>query len=132
MKSKTQVKTAAPIRVGVIGLGRAGYGMQCQELAARPDKYTIVAGCDIRPERLARFTELTGVTATYLDWKDLLREIKPDVVDVCTPNGVHAPAVIDALNAGCHAMTEKPMAMTPAECRDMIAAGKKNKRQLSC
>jgi len=92
----------------------------------------IVAGCDIRPERLARFTELTGVTATYLDWKDLLREIKPDVVDVCTPNGVHAPAVIDALNAGCHAMTEKPMAMTPAECRDMIAAGKKNKRLLSC
>jgi predicted dehydrogenase len=52
-------------------------------------------------------------------------------VDVCTPNGVHAQPIIDACNAGCHAMTEKPMAMTPAECEKMIAAAKKAKKKLT-
>ena len=67
MKSKTQVKTAAPIRVGVIGLGRAGYGMQCQELAARPDKYTVVAGCDIVASQRKRFADkFPAVSANLL------------------------------------------------------------------
>jgi predicted dehydrogenase len=51
-------------------------------------------------------------------------------VDVCTPNGVHAPAVIDAANAGCHTFTEKPMAMNPGECQKMIDAAKKAKKKL--
>ena len=70
--------------------------------------------------------EKYGMTALYEKWADMLAEVKPDAVDVCTPNGVHAPAVIDAANAGCHVLTEKPMAMTPAECEAMIAAAKAN------
>ena len=54
MKKTTEKKEAAPIRVGVVGLGRAGYGMQCQELLARPGKFTIVAGCDIAAPRRKR------------------------------------------------------------------------------
>jgi predicted dehydrogenase len=71
-----------------------------------------------------------GITALYEKWDDLLAEVKLDAVSVCTPNGVHAPATIAALNAGCHVITEKPMAMSPAECKAMIAAAKANKRKL--
>ena len=63
--------------------------------------------------------------------EEMLKVIKPDAVDVCTPNGVHCAPVVDACNAGCHAMVEKPMAMNPAECEKMIAAAKKNKVKLA-
>ncbi|MEI8195837.1 MAG: Gfo/Idh/MocA family oxidoreductase, partial [Phycisphaerae bacterium] len=62
--------------------------------------------------------------------KKMLKEIKPDAVDVCTPNGQHAPVCIDASNFGCHVITEKPMAMTPDECQRMIDAAAKAKKKL--
>jgi predicted dehydrogenase len=61
----------------------------------------------------------------------MLREVKPDAVNACMPNGLHADAVIDACNAGCHAITEKPMAMNPAECKKMIDAAKKKGKKLA-
>jgi predicted dehydrogenase len=91
----------------------------------------IVAGVDIKPERLKVMADKFGLKNLYTDWKKMLKEVKPDAVSVCTPNGVHAPAVIDSCNAGCHAITEKPMAMTPAECEKMIAAAEKNNRKLA-
>lgn len=91
----------------------------------------VVAGCDIKPERLKVMKEKWGIEALYEKWDDMLREIKPDVVDVCTPNGVHCPAVVAAAEAGCHAMTEKPMAMNPAECQKMIDAAKANGKKLA-
>ena len=99
---------------------------------AKIPEVKIVAGCDIKEDRRKWFTETTGVTAVYEDWKKMLKEVKPDVVDVCTPNGLHCPATIDALKAGCHVITEKPMAMNPEECERMIAAAKKAKKLLCC
>lgn len=90
----------------------------------------VVAGCDINPERLKAFGEKYGVKALYEKWDDMLAEVKPDVVDVCTPNGVHMPACVAASNAGCHVITEKPMAMNPAECQLMIDAAKANGKLL--
>lgn len=91
----------------------------------------VVAGVDILPERLKAFEQRWGVTRLYKDWKKMLKEVQPDGVSVCTPNGVHAAPTIDALNSGCHVLCEKPMAMTPAQCEQMIAAAKKAKKQLA-
>ncbi len=110
-----------------------GCGGICQTHVAaisRIPELEIVAGCDINPERLEEMKNNHGITSLYEKWDDMLREVKPDVVDVCTPNGVHAPAAIAALNAGCHVIVEKPMAMSPAECEEMIAAAKKNGKLL--
>jgi len=91
----------------------------------------VVAGVDILPERLKTFEERWGVKKVYRDWKKMLKEVQPDGVSVCTPNGVHAAPTIDAANAGCHVLCEKPMAMNPAECEKMIAAAKKAKKKLA-
>ena len=93
----------------------------------------IVAGVDILQERLDVMETKWGLPkkALFKDWKVMLKKIKPDAVDVCTPNGVHCAPVVDACLAGCHAMVEKPMAMNPAECEKMIAAAKKGKVKLS-
>jgi predicted dehydrogenase len=53
-----------------------------------------------------------------------------DVVYVVLPNSMHAEYSIRALRAGKHVYCEKPMAVTTAECEQMIAAAKKAKRQL--
>jgi len=91
----------------------------------------IVAGCDIVPDRLENFKDKWGVNQLYKDWKTMLKEVKPDGVSVCTPNGIHAQPTIDALNAGAHVLVEKPMALTPAECQKMIDTAKKNKKKLT-
>jgi predicted dehydrogenase len=46
--------------------------------------------------------------------------LKPDVVSICTPNNLHAPQAIEALNAGFNVLVEKPMALSKADCEDVI------------
>jgi predicted dehydrogenase len=117
------------LRVAIVGCGGISE-LHIRTYQNMPE-VELVAGVDIKPERLKVMKEKFGFTHLFEDWKKMLKEIKPDAVDVCTPNGVHAPAVIDACNAGCHAFTEKPMAMNPAECEKMIAAADKAKKKLS-
>ncbi len=90
----------------------------------------IVGGADLNPERLEVMKNKYGFTKLYKDYHEMLKELKPAAVSVCTPNGVHAPATIAALAAGAHVITEKPMAMTPRECQDMIDAAKKANKKL--
>src|ERR1035437_2673956 len=117
------------LRVALVGCGSVS-NLHFKTWKKMPD-VDLVAGVDIKPDRLEWAKREHNVPALFEDWRVMLKEIKPDAVDVCTPNGVHAPAVIDALDAGCHAITEKPMAMTPKECEQMIAAAKKNKKKLA-
>ena len=128
MASKTVAKKGPKLRLAIVGCG----GISQTHLAAlkKMDDVEIVAGVDIVPERLENMKEKWGVKKLYKDWKKMLKEVKPDAVDVCTPNGVHAPAAIDASNAGCHVITEKPMAMTTEECQRMIEAAQKAKKKL--
>jgi predicted dehydrogenase len=53
-----------------------------------------------------------------------------DVVYIVLPNAMHAEYTVRALRAGKHVYCEKPMAVTPAECEQMIAAARKAGRQL--
>lgn len=67
---------------------------------------------------------------SYTDIDELLKnEPLIDVVSICSPNGLHAEHSIKALNAGFHALCEKPMAINVHDCGEMIkAAEKANKR----
>ena len=121
--AKTKGHKGKKLRLAIVGCGGISE-THLKALKAFPD-VEIVAGVDIKPGRLDVMRDKYGITKLYEDWRDMLKEIKPDAVDVCTPNGVHAPAAIDASKAGCHVITEKPMAMNPAECEAMIAAAKK-------
>ena len=119
-------------RVAVIGCGdiaRTKHLPYWQELEAE-GRIEIAATCDIVPGRAEVMRETFGARAAYTDYHKLLKEVAPDIVDVCTQNRYHCPATLDALNAGAHVLVEKPMAMNAAECESMIKAAKKNKLQL--
>lgn len=125
---KKKVHRGKRLRIAIVGCG--GICETHLGAYAKIPEVEIVAGVDIKPERLEVMREKYGMEKLYEDWRVMLNDVKPDAVDVCTPNGVHAPASIDASRAGCHVITEKPMAMNPAECEAMIAAARKAKRKL--
>src|SRR6267378_4068103 len=128
-KEKTDYK-GKKLSFAMIGCGGISE-IQLDVLKEFPE-VDIVAGVDSRSERLKVMEDKYGVKQLYSDWKKMLKEVKPDAVSICTPNGQHAPASIDASNAGAHVITEKPMAMNPAECEKMIEAAKKAKKKLVC
>ncbi len=59
------------------------------------------------------------------DWKKTVHDTQIDLVDVATPNYMHAPVAIEAIKAGKNVSCEKPIAGTLKEARDMAALAKK-------
>jgi predicted dehydrogenase len=110
----------ARTRVGVVGCGLIAQVMHLPYLAELRDRFEISALCDISPEVLAACAEHYGVTRTFTRWQELLDE-PLDAVLVLTP-GSHAPIATAAAQAGYHVFCEKPLCLSVAEGRDLLAA----------
>ena len=54
------MSTTNPIKIGLVGLGRAGWGMHCEELENKKDMFQFVAACDIIPERCEMMAKRYG------------------------------------------------------------------------
>jgi predicted dehydrogenase len=104
-----------PIKVGIVGLGRAGWGMHCGELDKRADKFTIVAGCDVERSRCRRLEERYPDCRTYLDIADLIADPEVELVDIASRSPEHVPHTLLALRAGKTVFLEKPIALTYRE-----------------
>ncbi len=127
MEKKQEYK-GPKLRVAVIGCG--GIAQAHMKVWKTFPDVEIVAGCDIDPDRLKVMEETHGVKENFTDWKQLLKKVKLDAVDICTPNGVHCAPAVDSANAGLHVVTEKPMAMNPKECQKMIDASARADKKL--
>lgn len=115
-------------KVGVIGTGGIFRGAHLHGWKAIPDAQ-IVAVADINADRAAVLATELKIPHVFTDYRELVK-LDLDAVDVCTPNGVHTPAVLAALNAGRHVVCEKPLATTTAEVRQMGRLADKKKRVL--
>ncbi|MBQ4194212.1 MAG: Gfo/Idh/MocA family oxidoreductase [Clostridia bacterium] len=111
-----------PIRVGLIGLGRAGNGMHRGELRARPDKFRFAAVCDLIEERTASFAEEFG-SKTYTNYEDLIADPDVELVTIATRSCDHYKHAKAALLAGKDVFIEKPFSMHLAEVRELIELG---------
>ncbi len=107
----------APIKFAVVGCGHIG--KRHAEMIQRHAETELVAVCDIRSQ------EETGATAFkvpyFQDMSTMLAQV-PDieVVNVCTPNGLHAEQSIMALEHRKHVVCEKPLALSKASCEAII------------
>ena len=72
------------------------------------------------------YAEKYGFASSYTDFEKMLRESKPDVVYIATPNDTHMDYVSAALNAGVAVLCEKPMADNAAQTEEMIRLAEKN------
>ncbi len=120
------------LKIGIIGCGGIANGKHMPSLKAI-NRADIVAFCDLIEEKATKAAAEYGVqnAKVYTDYHELLNDKDIDVVYVLTPNRMHAPISIDALNAGKHVMCEKPMAKTAEDARKMVEAAKKSGKKLT-
>ena len=104
-----------------------GYISQIHARAAQklPD-VELAAVVNHRPESMAAFAAEFGVARQLASTDELQSDGKIDALVVGTPNYLHAPQTIAALNSGVHVMVEKPMAMDAAEARAMLEASQQS------
>ena len=109
-----------PIRFALLGCGRisANHFDALRQHAARAQ---LVAVCDNRPEALAGAVQKTGA-AGFDSLDALLAASDADVVVLATPSGLHPRQAMRAAQAGCHVLTEKPMATKWDEGMQMVRA----------
>src|ERR1700722_13444133 len=110
-----------PLRLGVIGLGRA-FTLMLPTFAAHP-RITMVAASDPRQDSRERFAEEFGAKV-YADAEALCADNVVQAVYIASPHQFHVAHVKLAAAHGKHVLVEKPMALTLSDCRDMIAAAK--------
>lgn len=108
------------LRWALVGTGRVHDAMAPAIAQARGAELKAVLSRD--PVRAAAFAHKHGIERVYHALDDLLRDPDIDVVYVASPNGLHAQQAMRAAAAGKHVFCEKPMALTLADCRAVIAA----------
>jgi predicted dehydrogenase len=118
-----------PIRVGVIGYGRATVQQHALELEAVKDKFQIVA-VSVRSKERQELARAKYHCAIYGDYWDLLKDPNVELVDITTPSVDHAPMAIAALDAGKHVFLEKPITVSYLEAEELEAAAKRSPGKL--
>ncbi|MBI5835774.1 MAG: Gfo/Idh/MocA family oxidoreductase [Candidatus Eisenbacteria bacterium] len=119
------------LRVGVIGIGGAAQINHLPVLKKMPD-VEIVGLCDTDRDKARRVAQKFGVENVTGNLDDFLKNEEMDAVHVCTPNYLHAPMTVAALQAGKHVLCEKPMARNSAESETMVKAARDAGKILMC
>ena len=99
-----------PVRFALVGCGRIAKN-HFEALAKHAPRAELVAICDTQPAALAAARALVGDSVQAFDSLDaLLANSDADVVVLTTPSGLHSQQAIKVAQAGCHVLSEKPMA----------------------
>jgi hypothetical protein len=102
----------------VVGSGHIGK-RHAVMISQNPES-ELVAMADVNPALASEILEKFEVPFFNSIEELLASGLEFDVVNICTPNNFHAPQSIAALEAGKHVVVEKPMALTKADCEDVI------------
>jgi len=115
-----------------VGYAVVGLGVGCAHVTGALDAEgcKLVAVCDKNPGAIEALFEkeprAKGVK-TYADFTEMLKNPEIDVVSIATPSGMHSDMAIEALYAGKHVLTEKPMDVTVGKILAIEEARKKTR-----
>jgi Predicted dehydrogenases and related proteins len=119
------------VRFAVIGCGHIG--KRHIEMIRRNPDCELVAVCDILPYEKLGLDSLSISPSQFVqNLNDLLNQFDFDVLNICTPNGLHASMAIEGLNSGHHVVIEKPMALNTEDAQAVLDAAEKNRKQVFC
>jgi predicted dehydrogenase len=133
-----EVPTEKPSEVKEIGVGMLGYAFMGKAHSNAylkmpvffyppPAKPKLVAICGRTEAKVAEAARRFGYETYYMDWKDLLKDKRIELVDNGLPNNEHHDPCIAAAEAGKNVLCEKPLAMNVKEAQDMYKAVEKAK-----
>ncbi len=123
---------AARLRFGLIGSGYMGraHAIALQSAAAAfGADYAVECAtlADVTLEQAKRAAESLGFAAATADWRAIVADPRIDVVDICTPNHLHAEMALAAIAAGKHVYCEKPLALDMREAATIVEAARRAK-----
>jgi len=119
-------RSAGPLRVVILGAGMVArqHAQAYQEIGAQ-----VVGVADLDDAAACALAAPWGALVAT-DYHALLRDASADAVSVCLPNYLHLPATQEALTRGLHVLCEKPLALTSAQAREMVAQAESRGRVL--
>ncbi len=129
------------VRVAMLGFGGIArtHKVAYELLAKEGYPVRVVAACDVNPEQFTSATQtnlggkntddLTGV-ALFENVDEMMHKIDFDMADICVPSYLHKQYAVQMMEAGKHVLSEKPMALTSADCEEMLRVSEKTGRLL--
>jgi UDP-N-acetyl-2-amino-2-deoxyglucuronate dehydrogenase len=119
MNIKETSSMTRKLRFGIVGCGVIG-PYHAQAITSLPDA-ELVAVADLIPEQAQKLAEKFQVTP-YGDFQEMLAREQLDVVDICTPSGLHREHASQAMRSRRHVIVEKPMEISRAAIAEMLRA----------
>lgn len=118
---------AKALRIGLLGFGAMGrtHAWAVQNLpffyGDLPFSAEIAGVCTTTVEKSRRVAEQFGFAGATACEDDLINDPSINVIDVCTPNIFHFETLKKAIASGKHVLCEKPLCISPAEAREILA-----------
>ncbi len=117
------------IKFGVIGCGYIG--KRHAEMICRDNDAELTALCDILPREKLDIENYNVPLYSNID--DLLKAHPDiDVLNICTPNGLHAPLAIQTLKSNRHVVIEKPIALSKKDAEEIISVSLRMHKYVFC
>lgn len=107
--------------LAIVGFG--GMGNWHSELIADFDDLFVYGIYDIDPKRI-EYAKTKGLR-TFSSLEEVLSDKNVDIVLIATPNDAHKPIAIEAMKAGKHVVSEKPVTLSSSDLQEMIDAANK-------
>jgi myo-inositol 2-dehydrogenase/D-chiro-inositol 1-dehydrogenase len=117
------------VRFGLIGFG--AWGRCHAEAIARTPGAELGAISARSPESCAAARQQFPIAEVYTDYRELLQQADLDLIDVVVPSYLHREVGCAALAAGRHLLLEKPMALSVAECDELLETARHHHRILA-
>lgn len=121
----TKTLNVAMIGQGFMGRSHSNAWGQVNRFFTPPLKAIMHTVYGMAAEKPAEFAEKWGWQNSSTDWESLVKSPEIGLVDIVTPNFMHAPPAKAALAAGKPCSCEKPIAGTLSEAREMAETAKK-------
>jgi len=118
------------LRVGLIGSGFIARQKHLPAWRKMGKKARVVALCDPQVAQAEELARAYDIPKVYRDFQEMVKAERLDAVDICSPPRTHAEVAIRSLEAGAHAMIEKPMAIGTSECDQIISTARKTGRKI--
>jgi UDP-N-acetyl-2-amino-2-deoxyglucuronate dehydrogenase len=119
----------AKVKFGVVGQGHIG--KRHAEMIRRNPEAELIAVCDVVPKEQLGIADMKE--KFYSSVEELLeKHPEIEVINICTPNGLHAKHSLSAIEAGKSIVCEKPMALTKADCESIIFKALQKHKTVFC
>lgn len=106
-------------RAAIIGGGNIADSNHIPALKQQPDRAEVVAVCSRDLAKARSLADRHNIEGAFENAAEMYRVAQPNVVVICTPNNLHYPFAVQALEHNCHVFCEKPPTVSATEVREM-------------